>query len=377
MSSSRFVSPASGFDLAELVRRQYRGLFLSLVLAIALTSVFVALNPFQQVETKASRPLSTKFIKREPRLTKPLELRKIPKLKRQLARHQVHLAAARLDQVQATTHFNVRSLISSHVGNSGIGLFKPITASTANSFVLEPKLVSTSVTSTRMPEHKIDMALEMLDVNSMDTGRYRAMVIQNVSDPQAVKGFIKIAHVISARAVTGQIQGYSNLNLRSIDALCDVINEYTGLEAKFIGTITYDDRRLLELPILIPQGSLNEIEMENYARYMLSGGFVLGGYHREALVKYGGLVDGYDFWKERLPLDHPIFNAFFALKGGTGGQVDWRDIVNGYFIRGRMVGIDNVGWGSNPRYNQMAVNVIVYALTQEGSITQRLMQGVN
>ena len=38
---------------------------------------------------------------------------------------------------------------------------------------------------------------------------------------------------------------------------------------------------------------------------------------------------------------------------------------------------DNVGWGSNPRYNQMAVNVIVYALTQEGSITQRLMQGVN
>ena len=238
--------------------------------------VFVALNPFQQVETKAPRPLATKFIKREPRLTKPLELRKIPKPKRQLARRQVHLATARLDQVQATTNFNVRSLISSHVGNSGISLFKPITDNNANGLVLEPKLVSTSVTSTRMPEHKIDMALEMLDVNSMDTGRYRAMVIQNASDPQAIKGFIKIAHVISARGVTDQIQGYSNLNLRSIEALCDVINEYTGLEAKFIGTITYDDRRLLELPILIPQGSLNEGEMENYARYMLSGGFVSG-----------------------------------------------------------------------------------------------------
>ena len=373
MSSPRFVSPASGFDLAELVRRQRGGLLLSLALAVGLALALVALNPFQQVETKAPRPLSTKFIKREPRLTKPLELRKTPKPKRQLARRQVHLAAARLDQVQATTNFNVRSLISSHVGNSGISLFKPITDSTANSFVLEPKLVSASVTSTRTPEHKIDMALEMLDVNSMDTGRYRAMVVQNPGDPQAVKGFLKIAHVISARAVTD----YSSLNLRSIDALCDVINEYTGLKAEFIGTITYDDKRLLELPILIPQGSLNESEMENYARYMLSGGFVMGGYHREALVKYGGLVDGYDFWKERLPLDHPIFNAFFALKGGTGGLVDWRDIVNGYFIRGRMVGIDNVGWGSNPRYNQMAVNVVVYALTQEGSITQRLMQGVN
>ena len=319
MSSSRFNSPASGFDLAELVRRQRRGLFLSLALSVGLALAFVALNPFQQVETKAPRPLSTKFIKREPRLTKPLELRKIPKPKRQLARRQVHLAAARLDQVQATTNFNVRSLISSHVGNSGISLFKPITDNTANSLVLEPKLVSTSVTSTRMPEHKIDMALEMLDVNSMDTGRYRAMVIQNPGDPQAIKGFLKIAHVISARGVTDQLDGYNKM----------------------------------------------------------SGGFVLGGYHREALIKYGGLVGGYDFWKERLLLDHPIFKAFFALKGGTGGLIDWRDIVNGYFIRGRMVGIDNVGWGSNPRYNQMAVNVVVYVLTQEGSITQRLMQGVN
>ena len=155
MSSSRFNSPASDFDLAELVGRLRPGLLLSLALAVGLTLIFVALNPFRQVEIKAPRPLSTKFIKREPRLTKPLELRKIPKPKRQLARRQVHLAAARLD------------------------------------------------------------------------------------------------------------------------------------------------------------------------------------------------------------------------------LVDWRDIVNGYFIHGRMVGIDNVGWGSNPRYNQMAVNVIVYALTQEGSITQRLMQGVN
>lgn len=377
MSSSRFNSPASGFDLAELVGRQRRGLLLSLMLAVALTSAFVALNPLRQAETQAPQPLSTKFIKREPRLTKPLELRKIPKPKRQLARRQVHLAAARLDQVQATTHFNVRSLIASRLGSSGLRLFEPVVSGTANSLALEPKLVSTSVTSARMPEHKIDMALEMLDVDNMDTGRYRAMVVQNASDPQAVKGFLKIAHVISARAVTDQLQGYSNLNLRSIDALCDAINEYTGIEAEFVGTITYDDRRLLEMPILIPQGSLNESEMENYARYMLSGGFVMGGYHREALVKYGGLVEGYDFWKERLPLEHPIFKAFFSLKGGTGGMVDWRDIVNGYFVRGRMVGIDNIGWGSNPRYNQMAVNVIIYALTQEGSITQRLMQRVN
>ena len=58
------------------------------------------------------RPLSTKFIKREPRLSKPLELRKIPQPKRQMARCEVQLAKARMDQVQATAAFNTRSLIA-------------------------------------------------------------------------------------------------------------------------------------------------------------------------------------------------------------------------------------------------------------------------
>ena len=33
--------------------------------------------------------------------------------------------------------------------------------------------------------------------------------------------------------------------------------------------------------------------------------------------------------------------------------------------------------GSSTRQLQLAVNIIIYALTQEGSITQRLMQMVN
>ncbi|MSR84473.1 MAG: hypothetical protein EXS58_16395 [Candidatus Latescibacteria bacterium] len=59
----------------------------------------------------------------------------------------------------------------------------------------------------------------------------------------------------------------------------------------------------------------------------------------------------------------------------------------GYYIKGRLAGVQPGmgGWGfGNQRYGgdttrqlQMAVNVIVYALTQEGSMTQRLMQMVN
>ena len=380
MSTSRFASPAASFDLDELVSRLRKGFFASLGLAAVLHLILVGINPFQQAQIKAPRPMSTKFIKREPRLTKVLELRKIPQPKRQLARRQVQLAAARMDQVQATANFNTRSMIASHVGGSGIALAGQANFSAMSTIDLEPKLVAAEVTSTRASEHKIDMALEMLDINSMDTGRYRAMVVQDATDKQGVKGFIKMAHVISARATAAGIVGYANLNLRSIDALCDVLNEYTGLQASFIGTITYDDERLLEIPIIIPQGAPNESELEHLARYMLAGGFIMGGYWSEALVKYGGLVEGQDFWTERLTDGHPIFSAFFDLKSGLGGGGGgaWREIVTGYFIRGRLVGIGGVGGaGGNIRSNQMAVNVVIYALTQEGSITQRLMQMVN
>jgi hypothetical protein len=37
----------------------------------------------------------------------------------------------------------------------------------------------------------------------------------------------------------------------------------------------------------------------------------------------------------------------------------------------------DTGGGTSTRQLQLAVNIIIYALTQEGSITQRLMQIVN
>ena len=59
----------------------------------------------------------------------------------------------------------------------------------------------------------------------------------------------------------------------------------------------------------------------------------------------------------------------------------------GYYLKGRLVGVNQGqgGWGwrnevyggDSTRQLQLAVNIIIYALTQEGSITQRLMQIVD
>ena len=76
--SIRFASPTQSFDLDVLVGRLRKGFALSVGIAAALHLVIAGINPFEEAKKKAPRPLTTKFIKREPRLTKPLELRKIP-----------------------------------------------------------------------------------------------------------------------------------------------------------------------------------------------------------------------------------------------------------------------------------------------------------
>ena len=392
--STRFASPAQGFDLDSLVRRLRRGFYIALASAAALLLVVVAINPFKQDEKKTPRPLTTKFIKREPRLTKPLELRKIPQPKRQLARREVQLAQARMDQVQATASFNTRSLIAG-VSGSGIRLSGQSAFSPTGTMTIEPKLTAAAVTSTRTSEHKIDMGLEMLDVNDMDTGRYRAIIVQDATDKQAIKGFVKMAQVVSSRALAGN----AGLNVKTIDRLRDVVNEYTGLKAEFLGFVTFDDPRLMEVPIILPYGSPNETEMANLAQYLKSGGFTFNGIYEEALEKYGGLVRGKDFWSERLPEDHPVYTAFFDLSGGMpfgyspslgqgkSGVRTW-NYLRGHYIKGRLASVtpgDTGGWGwqndtrggDSTRQLQLAVNIIIYALTQEGSITQRLMQMVN
>ena len=304
-----------------------------------------------------------------------------------------------MDQVQATASFNTRSLIAG-VGGSGIRLSGQSAFSTMSGMTIEPKLTATAVTSTRTSEHKIDMGLEMLDVNNMDTGRYRAIVVQDATDKQAIKGFVKLAQVMSARALAGGTSGYGTVTLRvrTIDRLRDVINEYTGLKAEFLGFITFDDPRLMEVPIILPQGAPNETEMANLAQYLMSGGFSFSGINGEALEKYGGLINGKDFWSERLPEDHPVYTSFFDLSGGMPfgyspslgqgklGVRPW-NYLRGYYIKGRLASVTpgDGGWGwendgrggDSTRQLQLAVNIIIYALTQEGSITQRLMQMVN
>ena len=266
----RFNSPARSFRPEILLKELHKYLLISAILAVLVHLCAAIIDPLEEAVETTPRPLTTKFIKREPRLTKPLELRKVPKPKRQMIQRQTTTTRARMDQVKATASFSTISALNM-AATPSMMVARTVEVGGVD---LEPTLTTVDITGSRQPDNKIDMALDMLDVNSMDTGRYRAMLVQEQGDPQAIKGFINFARVVSASALaSGTATGSTN----ALRALVNGLNEYTGINADFIGSVTYDDDRLLEIPIILPAGTPNESELEQMTRYLLSGGFVFGG----------------------------------------------------------------------------------------------------
>ena len=397
------MKPATPIESAFHQLRRVYWYSLCLALAVHLIFVLILITVSTPKGTSVPEPAKVKFFtRRDPTLSKPLELRKVPQPKRQLVQRQPQTTAARMDQVRAIANFDTRGLIANQQG--GVSAFGPprqLDRDTHVKLDMEPGLKAQVLGGSRTGESKIDMALEMLDINSMDTGRYRAMVVQDAGDRQNLKGFVKLANVVSVHVKNSQ---NGAMDLQLIDVLRDVLSTFTGLQAQFVGDLTYDDERILEVPIIFVDERLasrnttpNEAEIKNLTQYLLQGGFILGpltAEMQEGLEKYGGLVRGRDFWEARVPEDHLIFSSFFDIRGGvpvgstphTTSKWDTPHVLTGYFLKGRLVGLSpKQGWGwenfhypaENTRQLQMAVNIIIYALTQEGSMTQRLMQMVN
>ena len=159
--------------------------------------------------------------------------------------------------------------------------------------------------------------------------------------------------------------------------------------------------------------------MEHIVRYIKQGGFILDidlGLEnlREGMEKYGELVWGRDAWVERLADDHPIFFSYFNIEGGLPAVAlptqpgamgrDAAQPMRGLFVGDRLAGVAfralamqdlpgttfevtdsaqslevdeevihaRVARRSDPRLRQMLVNIVVFALPQEGSIAQQV-----
>ncbi len=376
-----------------------------------------------EVRRETVKPLTTRFVKRKPRLTKPLELKKRPRprnrpMKRQLISVKVKVSAKSVSF--AHQPLKVLECMTRPKGSVSrdIGFDK---------IELEPGIGLAETCVSKEPEKKVDISLEMLDIDALDTGDYHAMVIQDPYDKKKISGFFHLA-VAYSRSATIEEDNYFP-DLQALPNLVRTINKYTDIRADITDAFSLDSSELFKTPFIFmtTHGNFNLTKSEalNLGRYLISGGFVfaddclprigssgdlaLRRMFKDALAAVGHEYET-DWVFEKLPKDHPVYHCFFdfsappvgndyhasgkqshATGGGgpeaVGGPYPF---LHGVTIDGRLVGImsnKDIGcaWNDWPRENpprdnrrqlQFGVNLVIFALTQEGSITHQVMDSV-
>ena len=419
MGTDRFVCPSSALMLADLLKQGRKALLLGLGLAIG-AHVCLAQIKGSGEEEKAIKPLTTQFIKRQPRLSKPLELKKRPRPRHRQTQRKMIAVEARTRHRGITSSIQTSQVVSS--------LTRPSVRVRRSVYFerpgVEPEVLAEVIEGAREPHDRIDMSLEMVDIDALDTGQYHAMVVQDPTDKRNIRGFFHFARAYSVTMRTGevainwQVEDRINYGLMMI---VEAMNKYTQIKSDLIGTIPLDSPELLRTPWVYATSyysfSVTESEATNVGRYLASGGFLFtdaGGRRvplensmrdmiRRSLATQG-LEEDRDWSYERVPRIHPILHCYFDFDSvppgedsGTWVPTERRpNYMHGVTINGRLLLIlcykhyvftwgdwgrkieltRNVWDRDNTRQIQFGINTIVFALIQEGSITHRLMDAI-
>ena len=419
MSTGRFGCASSALSLTGLLKQGRKTLLLSLGLAVV-THLSLTRAIDLREEQKATKPLTTKFVKRQPRLTKPLEMKKRPRPKPRQLRREMVSVEAKIDRQQASSTIKA-SEVAQSLARPNVDVLRSTTFSQPT---LEPKVVARAIQSTKEVANQVDMSLEMVDIEALDTGRYHAMVIEDPNDKRGIRGYFHFyrAYSVSMRsgphgALWQDDAGFSH----GIKRLIRALNEWTMIRSDMAGSITFDDAQMLNTPWVFATSyysfNITDSEARALGRYMMAGGFFFAdavsvGYpldysfrelYKSAFASQGKRLDQ-DWRFERLPDTHPIYHCFFDFNGAPMGYyiaTNTKGCLEGITINDRLLGLMSNqyyirAWShfgpegfkpatkgyewvrelNNTRQLQLGVNTIIFALTQEGSITRRVMNTV-
>ena len=404
MASNRFVGPADVLDLGRLVRENRSKLYYGLLVAIGIHLATLAYFSLTKQERVVVRPPIAELIIRRPRMTKPFEFKKRRVPKRRMTR-KVASAKPRVMRT-ITTRINSPDIF----GTIRTFDYSVDSGASMGVEVVEPDIQAAEITSSKDPEKRISMQDEFLDLASLDTGKYKAMVIQDPTDKRNIKGFVYLA-----LAWGNDLEPDTQ---RAIPQLVEAVNKHTQINASVENHLFLDSRDLFKSPFVYVtennQFELTKKEIENLGLYMRSGGFVMAD-NGQPTYEYGpaeaglrGMFEdalGREARVQILPNDHPIYHSFFDFDDGPppGGEVQetvWVlgattqsgatsgyrmfqpkpvPYLEGIYLGDRMVGIysdKGYGWKWEQEYEndpqlKMGVNIVVFALTQKGSIAQQ------
>ena len=216
-----------------------------------------------------------------------------------------------------------------------------------------PQMRAGALKGTRQGADEIDLALELMDVQAMDTGQHRAMVVVDPKDRRQLKGFLYMSNVYSpsierAERETSRrlLQTRQMVENRMLQGLADKMVASTQVHAEVLDAVALDDPQLLQVPFVLLTVSdhfeFTEAETANLGAYLTSGGFLFAeivselGYHYSddeldipavrSLIRASLQAAGYQEWKDwqfrRLELTHPIYHCFYDVESLPRGMRD-------------------------------------------------------
>ena len=319
-----------------------------------------------------------------------------------------------------------------------------------------PHLRVGALEGTRQGADEIDLALELMDVQAMDTGRHRAMVVVDPKDRRKLKGFLYMSGIYSPSIERAEYSEQAEnirvrwhhqmprrlVERRMLQGLADKMVASTQVHVEVRDAVRLDDPQLLQVPFVLMTVNtpfeFTESEAANFGAYLTGGGFLFVDIVRllwsnvnysdaeldvpavRSLIRASFQAEGYQEWKDwqfkRLELTHPIYHCFYDVNSLPLGIRDIESMFSSGqdrpprtpdYLEGIMVGEQLVGvysmrgyadyWAGvakqerdsavaknevgspflvgaeEPLVYNLGVNVVVYALTREGSLARQFV----
>lgn len=398
--SGRFSRPSDIIDVKVLEHETRKLLFLGFIVAVAVHAAIGAYFIFRETEVRVVKPPTMELVVRRPRMTKPFEFKKQRIKKREYRKKAVATLTAPSFEIR------VKSMADVSIGKITAYEYAVDMKLDANEYVFVPEGLDIDLNILRQPSRHISMKEEMITIDDLNIGKYKGLVIQDPNNKQDIKGFIYIATLWGTHLEPSYKRGIIHIS--------DALNQYSRIRSKVDKHLHIDSRELFNTPFVYlsvtNKFELTGVEARNFGDYLRKGGFAVleNGTPEKSMCPAEAslrqmirLSLGNDAVFLPIRNDHPLYHCFFDFDDGPpiGGELDIDSYIRGggyhelkdqkpvYYLEGvwikdRLVAIySDKGYGrsweldyENEPQLKMGVNMVVFALIQEGGIAERLME---
>ena len=191
----------------------------------------------------------------------------------------------------------------------------------------EPKGYELSEKITRKLEGYISLRDEMLNIDDLDSGKYKGLVVRDPKNKSNLKGFVYLP-----AGVWGSVLKPALATERTVKNMADGFKKYTKINLKVDKPIYLENPGLNKYPFLYISADqlfdLSDLERQNFGNYLKTGGLVLldsfnppeaadkyppkGLYSLRQMLKDS--LGGYVTFSPIIDREDPIFHTFFDIE---------------------------------------------------------------